>query len=554
MRANVAAVVFAGLCAVTSACASATPAGPTDDSPPTLSIDSPTRGTTVDGESVTVTGHATAADAVHVTVNGTATPVAADGSFTATLTVASGIDVIETHATDAAGNDVRDVRAVLAGPLAASDGTHAAPIGTHASAATLATIGNAMAADARAVDYTAAVQPLNPVYNNTGCLGAKVDISTVSLSDVAVSLVPAPDALDTNVTISDVVVKLHVAYKVACIGGSGTITVTASAAHISGNLGVTAAGGKLATSLPSTSVVLDNFDLQVSGIPSQVTGLFDGIVRGKVESALGSALENNVPAIANAKLAGLLARPFDTKILGLGTQLTVTPTEATLSPTGLFVGVDTQVLVAGGAGGMFVTEPTTSSTTLMAQTHDLGFAIANDLVNQLFAGLWAAGAFDKSVSISSLGPLGALLDPSATKLVLSLSLPPTAATDPSGNLRLAIGDAIISVQDDSGTELQRLALSLQTGISVAATPAGTIAMALDTPTVFAQVLGQVDDGSLPLSAMQVEGIVTGAWGLLSSQAADALQKLPLPSIAGVQLGSPTVNSVGNYVLADIPLQ
>jgi hypothetical protein len=203
---------------------------------------------------------------------------------------------------------------------------------------------------------------------------------------------------------------------------------------------------------------------------------------------------------------------------------------------------------------MFLTEKTANATTLMSQTHNLGFAIANDCLNQLLAGLWAAGAFDQTVSISSIAVLSAILDSNATQLKLTLSLPPTVATDASGNLKLSIGDAMISVQDASGTELQKLALSLSTAAAVAGTPSGTLTMALDTPTVYAQVISQTDDGSLTLSDSQVEGLVTGAWGLLSGQASTALSKLPLPSIDGVQLGNPTVNSVSNYVLADIPLQ
>ncbi len=471
------------------------------------------------------------------------------------MTVPDGIDVIESHAIDASGSDVRDVRAVLAGTLAASDGSHTAPIGTHASVATLATIGEAIATDAKALDYTSIAQALNPVYDNGGCLGAVVDIDSVGLSGVDVALVPGTNALATSVTVDDVVVQLHASFKVACIGGSGTITVTASAAHITGDLGVSVASSarsrrrcRARRSCSTTS------NLSVSGIPSEVTELFDGIVQSKVQSALQSAIESKVPAIANGKLAGLLAQPLSATVLGEATTLSITPTVATISPTGIYLGVETTTLVDGGSGGMFLTEPTTSAEPLMTQTPDLGVAIANDVLNQLLAGLWAAGAFDKTIPVSSISVLAALLDPDATQLVLTLSLPPTAATDPSGNLQLALGDAIISVQDANGTELQRLALSVQTAIDIAATPAGTITMALDPPTVFAQVLTQTDDGSLALTDTQVQGIVTGAWGVLSGQASTALSKLPMPTIAGIELGNPTINSVRNYVLADLALQ
>ncbi|MGE5181718.1 MAG: hypothetical protein ACM31C_06635 [Acidobacteriota bacterium] len=550
MRATVAATFLAGLAGIT-ACASSTDQGP--DAPPVLQVTSPQRGATVDGDTLMVTGTATGGAGLTVSVNNTAVPVGKDGSFTASVPATPGISIIETHAHDKAGHDVRDVRAVLAGTLAASDGTHAATIAAHASPAALASIGKAVASDAKAVDYTAIATALNPVYNNGGCLGAVVNITSVSVGNIDVQLVPKAGALATAVTIDNVVVKAHVDFKVACIGGSDTLTVSSSAAHLSGDLGVTVSGGKLVTSLPSASVALDNFNLSVGGIPSSVVGLFEGTVKSKVQTALQNAITSKVPPIANAKLAGLLAKPFDAKLLGVDSKLTVTPKTVTVATSGMLVAVDTKVAVTGGAGGVFLEQPAPDPSMLSSTTKDLGLAIANDVLNQLLAGLWAAGAFDKTVPIASVGPLAGLLDSDATQLKVSISLPPTVQSDGTGNLQLAIGDAMIHVQDASGTDLQTIALSLQTGLAAGPTQSGTLSLALGTPTVYAQVLGQVDDGSRPLTDMQVEGIVTGVWGLVSQQAGDALGKLPMPAIAGVQLGAPTVDAVSNFVVADIPL-
>lgn len=548
---------FASLALVlaAAACSSATNGGSGGSAEPlVLTVDTPTRGTTVDGTSVTVSGHATGGHgALTVTVAGQATPVGADGSFSAATTVTDGIDIVETHAKDSEGADVRDVRAVLAGTLAATDGTHAAPMATHASPSALTAIGNAMAGDAAKVDYTSVAEGLNPIYDNGGCLGATVNITNVSLSGVDVGLAPKAGALTTNVTIHDVSVQLHASFKVACIGGSGTITVTSSAAHISGDLGVDVSSGKLETALPSSSVTLDNFNVSVSGIPSEVTGLFNGIIKGKVQTALANAIQSKVPSIANGELAGLLTKPFDESVLGADVSLGVTPTAATIDSSGVYVAVDTTINVASGSGGVFLTEATQDASAALASSPDLGVAIANDVVNQLLGGLWAANAFDMTVQLSSIPGAGALLDPNATQLAVSMSLPPTAATDPSGNLNLAVGDAILSVQDASGNELQRIALSVQTGMSISATANNKLAMTLGNPTVYAQVLVQSQD-TAPLADSELESIVKGVWSTVGQQASTALAKLPMPAIAGVQLGEPTVSSTANYVVADIPLQ
>ncbi len=547
MRAQLAAILAVAACASSQTSS--------QDEAPVLTITSPQRGASADGGAVTVTGTVTDdRPGVRVTVNGADATVGKDGSFTASVTLDPGIGIIQTHAIDKGGHDVRDVRAVLAGTIAATDGTKTAPIGAHASPAAITAIANAVANDAKAVDYTAEATKLNPIYSDTSCNGAVVDITSVSLSDVAVSLVPQQGALAAKVTLDNVVVKLDVHFRALCISGSDTVTISASAAHIDGDLGVTVASGKLVTSLSNASVTLDNFNLSAGGVPSFVVDLFNGTVRTKVEGALQHVVQTQVPPLANAKLAGLLAKGFSAKVLGEATTLTATPTTATIATTGVFLGVDTKVVVTGGTGGMFVEQTPPSASTLSGQTKNLGLAIANDLVNQLLAGLWAAGAFDKTIPVSSISVLAALLDADATQLEVSIALPPTVQSDGTGNLQLAVGDALISVQDASGNELQKIALSVQTSLAMSASTSGAISMALGTPTVYAQVLGQVDDGSRPLTDQQVEGIVTGAWGVVSQQASDALGKLPMPTVAGLKLGAPTVQAISNYVLADIPLQ
>lgn len=549
MRAAVVAILFAGI----TACASSSSQQPGTDAPPTLQVTSPQRGATVDGDSLTVTGTATGGAGLTVTVDNTPVTLAKDGSFTATVPATPGISIIETHAKDQAGHDVRDVRAVLAGTLAASDGTQAATIAAHASPAVLTAVGKTVASDAEAVDYTSVAQQLNPVYDNGGCLGAVVNITSVSVGNVDVQLTPKSGALAAAVTIDNVVVKAHVDFKVACIGGSDTLTVSSSAAHVNGDLGVTVSGGKLVTSLPSASVSLDDFNLSVGGIPSAVVNLFEGTVKSQVQTALQNAITSKLPPIANGKLAGLLAQPFDVSLLGIETSLTVTPMTATIAPDGMLVAVDSKVAVTGGAGGVFLEQPAPDPSMLATTTTNLGVGIANDVVNQLLGGLWAAGAFDITVPTSSVGPLTGLLDPDATQLKVSVSLPPTVQSDSNGSLQLAVGDALIEVQDASGSDLQTIALSVQTTIAAGPAQDGTLALTLGTPTVYAQVIGQVDDGSRKLTDAQIEAIVSGAWGLVSQQAGAALGKLPMPSIAGLQLGTPTLGAASNFVVADIPV-
>lgn len=528
-------------------------AGGSDDLPPTLEITSPERGTVSEGDQVTVTGRVQDdGKVVSVTVNGTEVIPSADGSFTTTVVVGHGIEVIETHALDAAGHDVRDVRAVLAGTLAPSDGTVAAPIGARIGPDAFRSIGGAIATTTEALDFTAIAQGLNPVYNNTGCLGAKIDITSVALSNIGIDLVPGAGKLGTGVAIDDVVVKLHANFKVACIGGSTNITVRSTRARINGDLAVSSAGGELTTSLPAVTVALDGFSVDVGGVPGAIESLLKGEARKAAEKALTSMIRDQVPPLANDAMAGLIAKPYTAAILGHDTRVTITPSEVTLTPDGLFVAVDTKLAVTGGEGGVFASAAAPLSASLMP-SNGLGVAIADDALNQLFSGLWAAGALEQTVSIDSVGVLAALLDDDARSLAIHASLPPTVTSDAT-RLELAVGDLIVSVRDANDAEIQRLALSLSTTLAAGPTQLGKITLTVGAPVIKAQVLAQSDVVDRPLTDEQVEGIVTGAWGVVGGLADEALTNVPMPSVAGVTLGAPSVAGAGGYVVADVPLQ
>ena len=530
----------------TAACSASGP-----DLIPTLTITSPQRGTTTDATMMTVTGTATDDGPVHVTVAGNDVAVAKDGSFSTTIVVPPGLSLIETHAIDKTGHDVRDVRAVLASATSATDGTFDAPVGAHASPAALQSIATALATAAEGIDFTAAAQGLNPIYNNGGCTGAVIDITSISIGSIDTNIAPQTGSLATTVNLHNVVVKLHVSFKVLCIGGSTTVTVSASAAHISGDLGVSAASGEIATSLPSDSVQLDGFNLQVSGVPGAITDLINSHVRPGVENALANMIKSKLPPLADTQLRKLIARPYSATVLGHETDVTMMPSSVKIDSNGLFAQADTTIFLPDGAGGMFAPISTPLTADMMSQSQGLDLAISHDVVNQLLSGLWAAGGFDKSLPTSQIAVLAALLDPDATTLDVKFSLPPMMTSTTDGKLQLAIGDMMVRVLDANGAELQKIALSLTTTLSAGPSQSNKVLLTVGQPTVFADVVEQDPNATKPLTDEQVQGIVTGVWGLVGDQANQAFSHLPMPVLANIQLGAPTVSGAPGFVMADL---
>jgi hypothetical protein len=521
------------------------------DPAPVLEVTSPARGTFADSDTVTVTGRVTDNGPVRVTVGGSEVAVGKDGTFSTTIQVGSGIEIIETHAIDSAGQAVRDVRAVLAGSLGPTDGTMAGEVGARAGVTALRAVGNAVAAGAKQVDFTAAAQALNPVYYNGGCLGATIDITSINLTDINVALTPKANVLGTGVVIDNLDVRLYAKFKVACISGSTTIKLRANKTRIEGDLGLSVAASKLTTSLPTTTVAFEGFSIDIGGVPGAIEDLLRSQARDGVAKALAAAIRSNVPPIADQQLAGLVAQPVNTQILGRIATISVVPSAVSISPTELFVGLSTKLEVAGGEGGTFLTTPTTLSAG-MSSSQGLGVALDDDIVNQLFAGLWAADAMEQQISIDSIPALGVLLDDDGRTLDIKLSLPPTVSTD-TGELVLAIGDMIVSVKDDAGADVQRMAISIKTTLAAKPSQSGKILLTVGSPTVYAQVLAQTDAVDRPLTDSQVEALVTGVWGLVGMKADDALSTLPMPTIAGITFGAPTIEAGNGFVLADMPI-
>lgn len=522
----------------------------TSGTPPTIVIDTPERGTSSPGGTVTVSGRVVDDGPVTVNINGTDVTAAKDGSFSATVTVGIGLGIIETIATDSGGNKARDVRAVLSGMVVPSDGAIAAPLGARAGVEALRGVGAAMGNKAEELDYTALVKQFNPIYNNDGCLGAVVNVTSVDMSNIGVTLAPKTGELDTDVEISNVVVTASAKWRFSCVGATTTITVRVTKARIGGMLGVKLENGKLATSLPGVSVALDGFSLDVGGVPGAVENLLKDKVREGIENALQNVIQTRVPPIANQALAGLLAKPISTEILGRQLTATVEPTAARVTPEGLFVAVETKLTVAGGEGGMYVSTPQNVTDETLAGVRGIGIAVADDAVNQLFAGLWATGVLERTLAIEDTGPLAAILDDDATTLDVKLMLPPSLTTGGDA-LRLSIGDLIVTTRDAAGQEVQRIAISLHSPVAAAPSQEGKVLLTLGKPEVKAQVITQTEVVQRPLTDEAVEGIVDAVWSLVGSQASDALGKLPLPAVGGIQLGAPAVVAKDGFIVADI---
>ncbi|MBA3542693.1 MAG: hypothetical protein H0T79_23960 [Deltaproteobacteria bacterium] len=530
---------------VLAACAKPRPPEPPKPEPtpvvdivPELAIVQPERGVFVEGGTLVVTGRAHDDAAVRVTVNGVDATVAPDGSFTATLDVPAGLTILETHAIDTTGHDVRDVRSVLVGPFAPSDAR--APIAVRLGRGGLAALGKALGASAKSIDVKAAARALNPVFDNGGCLGARADIADLSIGKVEVSLAPKAGAVATMIFVDSIVARFDVRYEVACLGGSTTMTVHTNA-RITSDLGATVRGGRLQTTLANTNVALEALQMEISGVPGPIENLLRRALRGSVEHALQTIVANDVPPVANAKLASLLAHPAQPPVLGRPVKLEVVPRRFEVTASGVLVAADAAFVVAGGERGRHVAKPA-SMPGLEHPPVDADVWIAAAAIDQLLSGLWAAHAFDRTLALADLGMVGMLLKGKLHTIEVAFSLPPMIGA--TKHLELAIGDLILTARDATGAELQRFAVSLRSDLTI---EPGEHALATTEPTVLAQQLG---NGPGPLDAATVEAIAKTVWSLVAMMVDDSLTRIPVPALGGgVQVRAATARD--EFVVLDI---
>jgi hypothetical protein len=510
-------------------------------------VATPERGTISDSATVTVTGTVTDDGDVTVAVNGTPATVAPDGTFSATVTVAPGVEVLETIATDAAGNEDRDVRAVMSGNLAPTDGHVSDAVGARVGAAAFNVISGVVGDTVNGLDLGAIAQPLNPVVSEGGsCLGVDIDVTDASIGNFTIDLTPAPGDLEIAAMVSDLEIDLHAHFHVACIGGNDDIVIYASRVWLSGGLGLAAGGGTLHATVDGLQISIDGLYLDVGGLPDSVVNLFADQIADIVAETMTTMVNEKVPPMVEQALTEMSGKSWNLAVLDRNIGIGVTPTAVLLDYDGAFVALDTRMQVYGGEGGVYVSNPEPMSASMMT-TDGLGLAVSDDALNQLFAGLWASGGLDQELAIDVTSPAALILGPDTKVVKIGMLLPPTVSMDESGDLRLTVGDLLIQAQDADGGEVMTLALSLSTTLGAETTEDDHVALRLGEPTVFAQILF-TDPRQTPLLDSDVESLVETVFPMVSQMANHAMSALPLPSVMGVSLESPTLESRAGYVM------
>jgi hypothetical protein len=550
--------VLLGLCALAatlSGCSDQpfdpeTPA--VDPDAPSVHITSPALGTFAGNvTTLMVSGTATDNTAVaSVEVNGVAAALAADGTWSATVPVTTGTQLLHVIARDAQGNTGKESRAVVAGPMQPIASAVPEAITATMTAQTFEAIGRGVTGFLKTGDLEALIAPQNPIVNvnaDSTCNFARAEITAISVGPATtVALVPRAGGLALDVELDQVSVTAHLAYSLLCVDGSRDVTIAASHIKVTGNLNVGVVGNAFDIQLVDQDVQVTGFDVDFGGVPGKIIDLLHlDTVLGPV---IGLAIERLVVPMLNGALAGL-NHTQTMNVLGTMVDIKVSPAQVTFDRNGAIIELDTVLRAQGDTaspGYVYVANLTPSMTT------DRGFqlAVADDAANQLLGSYWAAKGMDLGFDLTTgnYGEIGQLYD----RVELSAKVPPYVDAR-GGSLKLTIGDLVATFKNGDAIATQ-VAVSAEVEIKVTTASDGTPRLDVGTPTAYVDVLDEHVDGANSLSNAQFEAITSFALARVIAFGSGAVGAIPLPSFGGVTLHDVGIAEQSGYLIVQGEVQ
>lgn len=515
----------------------------TQPDPPLLQVTSPQRSSILEQTDgmVTVSGvaspNSSGAAIERVVVNGTAARVAGDGSFTVTIQVPPGGNLIQTVATDAEGGVATDTRAIAAGERRASGSSNPRAVAVQLAPNMFERIAKIATREIKEADLSTLVQQANPIVDASqagGCFGAAADVNSVTISDAAVTLVPTTGGLQIVATFQQPVITGRMRFSVACSAESRDFTMTANSATVRAKLVFENGAAGLTPRLDQPAFESPGLQVTTSGsIPNAILGIlpFERIIGMVTPTATRMFVD---PMIRDAMVD--LQQPHQLDVLGRSVTVAGTPSAIEFSPAGGKVMLDLAFALAGGETSKGFTF-TPNGNPQLAAPDGIGLGISDDLINDALAQLAASGVLDVTVpfdggdfdSIKLTPTLSPMINADATDGRLQVLLPDMNATF------LRAGEVVTSA-------------AVNAQIAVAVRPAGDGgSVTIDLGKV-SFAIDAVGDDAMTSSSSFAAAIDLGASDQRSSIQL-TIGAIPLPKLGELVLSNVSITADSGYLKA-----
>ncbi|GMV44398.1 MAG: hypothetical protein AMXMBFR64_61140 [Myxococcales bacterium] len=444
---------------------------------PNIVITSPKRAVTLDGlPSVAVTGKVTSKGApiATFTINDKAVTLAADGTFSTTLSPAHGMNIIKAVAIDGIGGTGTAVQSFYFSfewfPIDAAD-----PVGSYVEDGLEIWLGQKVIDDGdhdpNNVNDLATVFEMLAGGFNIGAMiqnpvteqgGYKIYVNDIKYGKAKVALKSIAGGLHMTMTIPNLTAKIFAdcsAWYCFGIDATGTVTTTSIVIDMDLMLSLQAATGKVNATAQNTVVKINGLDIKLDGVLGFLTNwlinFFEGTFATQLQNAFKDQIANALPPIVASALESL----------AFNSDFTIPPLLGSGDPVVIQLRTALSTLnfqPPGGELGMYATAVTPKkvphtvlgsigrAACLSGQTEPFAFpldwplqiGLHDDFFNQILFGIYWGGALSFPVGPELLAGVDlAKYGVSDVSLNIDFLLAPiVTACNPAEQIEIQIGD------------------------------------------------------------------------------------------------------------------
>jgi hypothetical protein len=271
-------------------------------------------------------------------------------------------------------------------------------------------------------------------------------------------------------------------------------------------------------------------------VTGQILDLLNSVLGSMTDSLITQTAERALEPLVNQAL-GALSGPQQIDVLGQKLSVQASPSAVSFTRAGALVTMNVQARLQGSESspGYIFTD---SGVPAMDASHGFQLGLADDLVNQLLAQSHALGLLDLGIQ-QDFG----LFDAASFRSLL----PPMIANTSDGAMRLVIGD-MIATFTSHGKTVVKAAINAQVDLKI-----GPADSAREVALQFGSVdlrINLLDDDANPdgLSGDDLSSATSAGVGIQLDSLKQLLIKLPVPSIAGIQLEHVSIGADHGYVM------
>ncbi|MFT5680197.1 MAG: hypothetical protein ACI8RZ_001103 [Myxococcota bacterium] len=462
------------------------------DDPSSLTIDSPSEGEWMSEGAVSVTG--LTGNIESVSVNGQPAILDASGSFSSTVTLERGVNVIDVQGIEPDGDIISERRSVMAGKYADPGSAVEDGIQMRLNQGGINEMADMVEGMVTAETLNKALGPeLNPVFqygDPEDWNWAAADLESIDFSAAEITAIPN-DLIELEVVLPNLNVDIFAYGEAVTFDFTQDIVMTADNAVITASLALGAEDGTLTVELIDPVVELQGFAYDTTLLPSFVEDyFFIETIQTAIQDTLIEQMQAMVPALLDEQL-GALDFSFDTELMGTTVAVDASFADVDVDDDGVAIAIDVDVDVPTVGTQIYQGYMASGEgTPNIDRGADLAMVLSDELLNRMLFEVWRGGMLNLTLSTDdgSLEPaMLSLLHAEQGTVTVTADLPPVIV-ESEGGLQVQVGELSITLETPGGELGERVVIDVAAFVDLELSLDGsTIALDLGKPELIMAV-------------------------------------------------------------------